>query len=1088
VTGYAIELREPGKQPRLIEVTGALTFGRECDGVICDDPEMSRQHLVLRAIDGELVVEDLGSLNGTSVNGVTIAGPTALQPGDVIRAGSVDVAILAPLTAPALPAREGAPVVAATPAVAATPGHQPPRDLRPALDELTAREVEGAVIRFRPGTAGERAAPAVGTAARRARRRLAGLGSEAWGALPQICLVDPFPDPTRPGEMFTSGTIVDAARDEIWMVVTPESPPEPLERPMALLFGLALPAGRELGVLLEGWGLHRGDTPDPTPDLRKIPLPPMAMAGGELRGAMALSFVKYLLERGGEREFRRLLAARPGQVDETAHAIYGRSMAALEESWQRTIAAGSAEDVKTRAFIRLALRYLRPHKWRELEILVHAALGMAFTAVMPFAIKRLIDSALPTAVRTRHFSPIASVLVMLAVAAVVSWGSGLRSAYLSAYVSSSIVRDVRVQMFERLQRLSAAWFGRRQQGDVLSRMFNDVQLLEQGLSQTLMQGVTQSVALIVQAAILVRLNARLAVIVLVGAPLVALVYRLMARGAQKRSIAVQEETGAAFAVAAENYSGLQVVRAFALEAREIARFRRAHNQLFKRGLNLHLYTNVFGVLVQVVVTALQMAILGYGAYLIIHGQLTVGALMAFVSVMGTVISPVTALSSITQLIQQSSGALVRINEILDVDPDILDAPDAQPLPPLQEAIQLSSVSFSYTMERRTLDDINLTIPAGRRVAFVGPTGAGKSSVLGLLQRAYDPDDGSLLFDGVDIRHVTLASLRGQIGMVFQESFLFDATVRENIRMGNPDATDADIEAAGRAAELHDFVMTLPRGYDTLVGERGGRFSGGQRQRLAIARALVRDPRVLLLDEATSALDPRTERLIADTLDRVSHGRTTIAVTHRLTSITDYDRIFVLDDGHLVEAGTHDELVRQGRVYAMLWAEQTGAAPPVEAPFDAVAALARVPLFAGLAPHQLADVAARLQAGELAPGQRLAEGGGRLVLLRRGRCRVLVPALGSELATVAELGAGDVFGMSALLGQERGAMLEALDQTSLLVLDQMAISDTAVRFPTVGDALTGRRKPRATPAGGQRLERLSVRLERPEALSVPKRDG
>jgi ATP-binding cassette subfamily B protein len=316
--------------------------------------------------------------------------------------------------------------------------------------------------------------------------------------------------------------------------------------------------------------------------------------------------------------------------------------------------------------------------------------------------------------------------------------------------------------------------------------------------------------------------------------------------------------------------------------------------------------------------------------------------------------------------------------------------------------------------------------------------------------------------------------------VFQESFMFDATVRENNAQGKPGAEDAQIEQAARAAELHDFIMTLPRGYDTLVGERGGRFSGGQRQRLAIARALVRDPRVLVLDEATSALDPRTERLIADTLDRVSEGRTTIAVTHRLTSITSYDRIFVLVQGRLVEAGTHDDLLRRQGVYATLWAEQTGAAPPMAAPFDALGALARVPVFANLSPPDLSDVATRLQAGELSPGQRLAESSGRLFIVRHGRARVLLPTLGGELAPVAELGAGDAFGVNALLGQERGAMLEALDHTSLLVLDKAALSDLAARFPTVGDALTGRGKPSVAPAGGQRLERVSIRLERSPA--------
>jgi energy-coupling factor transporter ATP-binding protein EcfA2 len=341
-------------------------------------------------------------------------------------------------------------------------------------------------------------------------------------------------------------------------------------------------------------------------------------------------------------------------------------------------------------------------------------------------------------------------------------------------------------------------------------------------------------------------------------------------------------------------------------------------------------------------------------------------------------------------------------------------------------------------------------------------------------RFADPDEGAIRFDGRDIRAATLASLRGQLGVVFQESFLFDATIRENIAMGKPNATDEEVEAAAKAAELHEFITELPRGYDTLVGERGGRLSGGQRQRLAIARALLRDPSVLILDEATSALDPRTERLIATTLERVGAGRTTIAVTHRLNSVITYDRIFVIVAGKLVEQGTHDELVRLGGAYAGLWAEQTGGGVAADAPFDSMAAVARVTLFAGLPPEDLALVAGRLRPYELASGERVAEGGGRLTLVRRGRATVLAPGLGGgEPAPVAQLGPGDAFGVSALLGQETGSTLSADGPVSLLVLDDESIAALAASLPAVGAALEGSRPPAVSPAGGRRLTRMTL---------------
>jgi ABC-type multidrug transport system fused ATPase/permease subunit len=673
------------------------------------------------------------------------------------------------------------------------------------------------------------------------------------------------------------------------------------------------------------------------------------------------------------------------------------------------------------------------------------------------------------------FSQVLTILAALGIAFAVSLLANLRRAYLSAKVSSSVVRQIRVEMFRRLQSLSLGWFSRHQQGDVISRLFSDVGLLEQGLSQTLRDGAFQALSLLVSAVVLIILNPLLAVIVLVGAPLIAGVYKAMAKGAQRRSIAVQEQLGSVLTVASENYGAQSVVKAFALEAKEMARFGRSSNRLFDSEVRLQLFGGLFSLSVNMIVTFLRLVVLGLGAWLILHHHLTIGGLVAFVSLMGEVLSPVTVLTGIGQQLQSATGALVRINEVLDEVPEVVDEPDATPLAPLTREIRLADVGFSYSPERRTLEGIEARIPAGSRVAFVGPTGAGKSSVLALLSRFYDPSEGAVTIDGHDIRHATLETLRGQIGVVFQDTFLFDNTIRENIGMGRPGASDAEVETAARAAELHDFVVSLPRGYGTLVGERGGRLSGGQRQRLAIARALLRDPAILLLDEATSALDPRTERLIANTLERVGEGRTTVAVTHRLTSIVDYDRIFVIVDGRLVEQGNHDELLGEGGVYATLWAEQTGGMVTAETPFDAIAALARIPIFAGLGPAELGTVAARLGAVDLGAGETLAEGGGRLVVLRRGHARLLVPDFAGRPTPAAELGPGDAFGVAALLGQESGAVLEATERVRLVVLDDQAMAGLAATIPAVGAALAGAPAaagPAPAPLGGRRLSRVT----------------
>jgi ATP-binding cassette subfamily B protein len=412
-------------------------------------------------------------------------------------------------------------------------------------------------------------------------------------------------------------------------------------------------------------------------------------------------------------------------------------------------------------------------------------------------------------------------------------------------------------------------------------------------------------------------------LITVGAPIIALVYRSMSAGAMRRSIATQEKAGDLMTVAAENFQAQQVVKAFSLKAREMARFDRAGSESFDAEMSMTLFNGWFMVSVQSVMSGLQIGVMALGAWLIIDGNLSIGAFVAFLTVMGQVLSPVAGLTALGQQLQQAMGAMVRVQEVMDSVPEVASTDQAQPVARLAKGITFEHVGFGYTSERRVLDDVTIQFPAGTRTAIVGPSGSGKSSILQLALRTYDPDDGSVRWDGSDLRNLSLDELRANIGVVFQDTFAFNDSIRENIRLGKLDASDADVEQAARQAELHDFVTGLPQGYDTFIGERGGMLSGGQRQRLAIARALLRNPSLLVLDEATSALDPRTERIIAGTLDRVSQGRTTIAVTHRLATVTNYDQIVMVVDGTITERGTHLELLSLRGQYADLWAEQAG---------------------------------------------------------------------------------------------------------------------------------------------------------------------
>ncbi|MCP3992444.1 MAG: ATP-binding cassette domain-containing protein [Actinomycetia bacterium] len=905
----------------------------------------------------------------------------------------------------------------------------------------------GVEVRYQPGSAGERAAKSLLRAAVNARSEFRGFGSESWGVTVTINLVDPFPDPLA-RQLVVSGSFIDAGRYEIWQVVTPETPPEDPHRVLALLFGAALPCSADAEVLIEGYGLHLCDAIDLDANLKDRLLPSLDEAEGELRNAMTVSFVRFLLERESEAVFCQLLASPPGRLEEGFATHYGATRTALEAAWQRDIQEGKP-DVRPGEFLRLSLEYLKPYKLGQVELFLYMLLSLAFVSAFPFVARELFDSVIPSG----ELSQVINLLIILAITLVVSVGAGLRQAHQSAYVSGAVVRDIRQVMFERLQHIPTSSLGRYPQGDVLSRLFSDVGRVQSALSDTITRGIFQAVSLVVSAIIMLALNLPLGVIVLVAAPVAVAVSRFMAKGATEHRLAVQQDNAALFGVAAENYQANPVVKMFDLAGYERTRFGRSSERLFNSQVRLSLFDGLLGLSANMIVTVLRLVVLGLGTWLIFEDRFTLGGLVAFVWIMGAVVSPVTELTALGQDIQASTGALTRINEVLDADLEARGE-NLGELAPLHQELRLVTLGFSYTHERWALDGLDLVIKAGSKVAFVGPSGSGKSTALKMLMRMYEPDEGAVLVDGVDVRQRSLASLRRQVGVVFQDPFLFDTTLRENIALGKPNATDAEIVAAAEAAEIDGFLDSLPRGYDCPVSEGAGSLTSGQRQQVSIARALVRDPRILLLDEATSALDPKTERQINDILDRVGGERTVVSVTHRLASIVDYDRIFVLVDGHLDDQGTHDELVARDGVYARLWAEQTGGLAPNEAPFDAEDALKRISLFRSLSDDELNGVAARLRSVPLAAGENVTDAGGRLAVISRGRAELLTPGVDGALVPINELSQGDVFGLTSLIADRSGGSLHALEALQLLVLDEEALAAIASEHPAVAAGLLG----------------------------------
>lgn len=649
--------------------------------------------------------------------------------------------------------------------------------------------------------------------------------------------------------------------------------------------------------------------------------PPTADAGttpADLN-PVATSFVAEVLADAGPEAVRRFLASYdPDRRDAAAVEAFHRPLGSLEEGWLTDLEREPGQREAIQAFVHRLLPMLKPYRRRQAELVVYMVLNLAWGLTLPLASKYLFDTIIPDRNGGRLVRFLAFLLGIYVINALI----GMRRAYVTTWISQHVLTDLAQRMFAHLQQLPLSFYARAKIGDLMSRLSSDLMVVQIALAQAMGTAIYLILAALAAAITLIVLSPLLGVLVLAVVPIFAVGYVSVRRRMQEESYIQQDLTGEAAAMVQENLAAQGVVKAFGLEEQSIRGYQGRLRALLQSTLRLMVTSALYETSISLATTLGQIIVLGVGGYLVIHHRISLGTLVAFIGLLPSLFSPIGALSSIGQSIQRASGALERINELLEEPVTITEKPDAVALAPLAREIRLNDVTFGYEPNRPILRDLTLAVPAGARVAIVGPSGCGKSSVINLLLRFWDPQEGSVCFDGIDVRDATLASLRGQIGLVFQETFVFDTTVRENIAIGRVGATDAEVAAAAQATELDEFIAGLPAGYDTVLGERGVRMSGGQRQRLAIARALVRDPRILVLDEATSALDPRTEAEIMATLDRVSRERTTISITHRLTSAAAADRIFVIEAGRLVEEGTHAALLAAGGLYARLYHEQT----------------------------------------------------------------------------------------------------------------------------------------------------------------------